>query len=160
EERDKVDSLEELASPNFARTVVNPDPEPILDPLEIRMRPGSSSLLQGCCQCAASIPNELWVFHADVEIRYTDKLEVDVEQRRPLQRGRGPRAPPRVSRGPGEGVAQAVGKPRALGHHRAERFGNDSNPKGGVGEPGRPAGVPGARHSDAEQTALPLQTPN
>ncbi|MGV9319889.1 hypothetical protein [Streptomyces sp. NPDC003660] len=76
---EKADGLEQLPAAELRRAVVHPDPEPVLDPLEVE-RPGDRRLLgEGVGQEAVPVPQDLRVLGPLGEVGGSDELEVDMQ---------------------------------------------------------------------------------
>jgi DNA-binding transcriptional LysR family regulator len=88
-----VQALEQLTAPQLGYPVVKPDPEPVLDPLRVRLRPGRRGPAQCRVQRAVALPQNQSVLGPLVQVAVGDELQVDVHRRRPVQRDQQPRLP-------------------------------------------------------------------
>src|SRR5439155_662287 len=91
DELEGVDRLEQLATSDLGRDVVHPHPEAVLDPLKARQRIDGTRLAQGGAKNAASVPENHGILDSMGQILGRHELEVDVEQRWPIERDEEPR---------------------------------------------------------------------
>lgn len=82
---DKVNRLEQLTAADSGRAVVDPDPEAVLDPLQIGLGIDGRCGGQGAGHLAVSLPEDHRILHAVLEIGKREKLQIDVQQWRPIE---------------------------------------------------------------------------
>src|SRR5262249_61656138 len=81
-----VKTLEQLTAAQPAGRVVDPDPEAVLDPLEIRLRPDGGGLIHRLAERAGlAFPDHQGIFATDRELGDRHDFQVDVLERRSLQ---------------------------------------------------------------------------
>jgi hypothetical protein len=81
-----VEAFEQLAAPEFGGPVMEPDPEPVFDPLRIRLRPRRRGPSQGGVEGAVTLPQDQPVLDPLVELAVGDEFQVDMNGRGAIQR--------------------------------------------------------------------------
>jgi hypothetical protein len=64
---------------------MDPDPEPVLDPLRIRLRPRRHGPSQCCVERAVTLPNDQAVLDSLVKLAVCHELQIDMNGRRPIE---------------------------------------------------------------------------
>src|SRR5205809_4490679 len=64
---------------------MNPDPEPVLNPLRIRLRPRRGGPSQGGIERAVTLPQDQPVLDPLVKLAVRDEFQIDVNGRRPVE---------------------------------------------------------------------------
>ena len=80
-----VEALEQLAAPELRGPVMDPDPEPVFDPLRIRLRPRRRGPSQRGVEGAVTLPEDQPVLDPLVKLAVADEFQVDMNGRRPIQ---------------------------------------------------------------------------
>jgi hypothetical protein len=81
-----VEAFEQLTAPELGGPVMDPDPEPVLDPLRIRLRPRRRGPSQRGVEGAVTLPEDQPVLDSLVKLAVSDEFQIDMNGRRPIQR--------------------------------------------------------------------------
>ena len=73
--QDAHEALEQLAPSEFRRSVVDPDPEAILDPLRVRLGPFRRCLGEGGTDFAVALPDDQSVLNARAQVGDSDPVQ-------------------------------------------------------------------------------------
>jgi hypothetical protein len=81
-----VEAFEQLTAPELGSPVMDPDPEPVLDPLRIRLRPRRRDPSQRGVEGAVTLPEDQPVLDPLVKLAVSDEFQIDMNGRRSIQR--------------------------------------------------------------------------